>query len=122
MPRVARPRRAPGARAMRRLPAYYYTDAWYTRVGAVRHRACGRCEFCQHRRMQHCHHRTYARFGQEPLSDLMAVCRLCHQAIHHLGRRMLPLTCAEGSLLAEGDSGMGLSRQWRMYLAMRKEA
>jgi hypothetical protein len=104
-----------------RLGAYYFTSAWYRRVDAVRARARGRCEFCQHRRMQHCHHRTYVRFGQEPLSDLMGVCRLCHQAIHRLGRRTSPLLCAEGSLLAEGDSGMGLSRQWRAYLATCKE-
>ena len=105
----------------RRPRDYYYTSVWYRRVDAVRARARGRCEFCQVRRMQHCHHRTYARFGAEPLTDLMAVDRLCHRAIHGLLPLGTVLTCADGSLLAEGDSGMGLSVRWRAYLASCKE-
>lgn len=100
---------------------YYSTTAWYRRVDAVRARARGLCEFCQHRRMAHCHHRTYARFGQEPLTDLMGVCAACHRAIHGLLRLGTALVCDEASLLATGDSGMGLTRAWTTYLATRKE-
>jgi hypothetical protein len=71
--------------------------------------------------MQHCHHRTYARFGHEPLSDLMGVCAACHLTIHRLVRWKRPLTCVDGSLLALGDSGMGLPPRWTTYLATCKE-
>ncbi|MDB5531541.1 MAG: hypothetical protein JWR51_4644 [Devosia sp.] len=37
------------------------------------------------------HHWTYARLGNEQLSDLILVCRDCHQHIHRLERRGLPL-------------------------------
>ena len=99
-----------------RLHAYYSTPAWFQVRDAVRARARGRCEFCQVRPMQHCHHRTYVRFGQERLADLMAVCQACHQAIHGLLKRGTVLTCAEGSLLAMDDSGLGMSSGWRQYL------
>lgn len=101
---------------MQRGHRYYTTPAWYRRKDAVRIRARGRCEFCRHRPMQHLHHRTYDHFGREPLSDLMAVCRACHRAIHGLLRRGTRLTCTEDSLLANGDSGLGLSARWKAYL------
>jgi ferric-dicitrate binding protein FerR (iron transport regulator) len=104
-------------RRMSRFEAYYHTAAWYARRDAVRARAKGRCEFCRWRPMQHVHHRTYASFGQEPLEHLMAVCQACHRAIHGLGRFGAALTCATGSLLHQGDSGMGSSEPWRRYLA-----
>lgn len=101
---------------MSAVPRYYLTSAWYRRRDAVRARARGRCEFCRHRAMQHLHHRTYVRFGQERLTDLMGVCGACHRAIHGLLRRGTTLTCTEESLLACGDSGLGHSPLWRAYL------
>jgi hypothetical protein len=114
--RVRRKRR----KRMSGFQDYYYTAAWYARRDAVRARARGRCEFCRWRPMQHAHHRSYERFGQEPLSDLMAVCGACHRAIHGLGRLGAELTCAPGSLLHQGDRGMGSSEPWRRYLASQK--
>lgn len=110
--RARRPRRR-----MSPFQAYYHTAAWYARRHAVRTRAGSRCEFCRLRRMEHVHHRTYAHFGQEPLGDLMGVCALCHRTIHRLVRGHRPVTCAPGSLLARGDSGLGHTRLWNTYLA-----
>ncbi len=109
---------------MQRGHRYYTTPAWYRRKDAVRHRAGGICEFCRHRRMTQLHHRTYANFGREPLSELMAVCRACHRAIHGLLRRGTRLTCTEESLLARGDRGVGDSALWKAYLraCQRQEA
>ena len=98
--------------------AYYRTPAWYRRHAEVRARAQGRCEFCGWRPMQQVHHRTYARFGQEPLRDLMAVCISCHRYIHRRGRRPL---CAAKSLLAQGDRGFGMSTLWQAYLRKSKQ-
>jgi hypothetical protein len=33
--------------------------------------------------MREVHHLTYARLGDEPLSDLLGLCKSCHRAIHH---------------------------------------
>jgi hypothetical protein len=94
---------------------YYATAAWYARRDDVRQRAQGRCEFCRWRPMQEVHHRTYAHFGHEPLADLMAVCSACHRAIHGLWPWGKELTCAKGSLLDQGDSGMGDTAAWDAY-------
>lgn len=40
------------------------------------------------------HHWTYERVGREELSDLILVCRECHQRIHRLERRGMPLDAA----------------------------
>jgi predicted HNH restriction endonuclease len=105
---------------MAEAQAYYYTPTWYARKDKVRARAGRRCEFCRYRVGVHCHHRSYARFGREHLNDLMLVCLACHRAIHGLTRRTL--TCAEGSLLAQGDSGMGDGALWQAYLSAARKA
>jgi len=107
-------------RARRRLPAYYRTTAWLARRAAVRMRARGRCEYCGLAAMEHVHHRTYAHFGAEPLTDLMAVCRHCHGLIH----RRIPWEqrrpCTAASLRAQGDRGLGHSVMWARYLRAQK--
>ena len=39
------------------------------------------CEACGARTQLECHHRTYDRFGSENYTDLLMLCRPCHQAI-----------------------------------------
>jgi hypothetical protein len=107
-----RTRRRPTRR--RWAPAYLRTAAWQAKRQAVWERAKGMCEFCQRRPLRHVHHRTYAAFGREPLRDLLAVCAGCHRYIHHRGPRG---TCTAGSLMAQGDRGLGTSAIWRRYLA-----
>ena len=40
------------------------------------------------------HHRTYARFGAERISDMVALCRDCHDRVHRLVRSGLLLQLA----------------------------
>lgn len=128
--RSARPRKraTPGARtrvtpvrSVASFQAYYTTATWAERRARIRQRAQGVCEFCRLRPMEHVHHRTYAHFGQERLSECMAVCLLCHRSIHAALRgQTVRVPCAVGSLVAQGDTGMGETPVWTLYLAQTR--
>ena len=45
-------------------------------------RAGGICERCHVRRANHTHHTTYDRLFDERDTDLIAVCKACHIALH----------------------------------------
>jgi hypothetical protein len=45
-------------------------------------RSGGLCERCQRAKAVHIHHLTYARIGDELLSDLQHICIWCHCEIH----------------------------------------
>ena len=42
----------------------------------------GVCEICEEVAAEEVHHLTYERIGREDLSDLMGVCKPCHELIH----------------------------------------
>ena len=62
--------------------SYIESSEW----AAVRHIALGladfRCRLCNSARSLEVHHRTYERRGCEYLSDLIVLCRPCHQKHH----------------------------------------
>jgi len=58
---------------------YKASREWAVRREAVRKRANGKCERCLTADMQQVHHLTYARIGEEPLEDLLGVCKPCHE-------------------------------------------
>lgn len=61
---------------------YLESPEWAEKRSAVRMRALGRCEFCGSA-MAHVHHVRYPkRLGNEPLTDLLAVCEGCHAKSH----------------------------------------
>lgn len=43
----------------------------------------GREHLCLSRHRLEVHHLTYARLGNEQLSDLISLCHACHKAIHN---------------------------------------
>ncbi len=89
------------------------TDAhWWNLKDQARQRGCDRCEFCRVRPIYDLHHRTYERWKRELLSDVMAVCRRCHDAIHFGGN----IRAAEGSLASKGDGGFEMTEHWVAYL------
>jgi hypothetical protein len=96
--------------------AYYTSTEWYARRATVQRRAGRACEFCRRRPLMQVHHRSYARFRQEPLADLMGVCSACHRWIHGMAQGSSTLTCAPDSLLACGDTGLGSTPPWEAYL------
>lgn len=51
-----------------------------------------RCEICfrQLRTGFHIHHKTYKNFGNEPMEDLMFLCKKCHEKIHKGEIKVLP--------------------------------
>lgn len=61
---------------------YLRSGEWKHKREIARRRALGRCEFCGGA-MAHVHHVRYPkRLGDEPLSDLIAVCKSCHDKSH----------------------------------------
>lgn len=58
---------------------YLASREWSLLRERVRERSGGKCEHCFMAPQQAVHHLTYARIGDELLSDLMAVCNPCHE-------------------------------------------
>ncbi len=66
--------------------AYLQTPAWMNRRNAVMQRANGRCESCGIATATEVHHKTYEHIFNEPLFDLVAICRSCHEKITLIDR------------------------------------
>lgn len=71
-------------RPFRKLPynEYLKTDHWknirqqaFTHYGAA-------CCLCNSKRQLNVHHRSYDNLGEEPMSDLIVLCRNCHAKFH----------------------------------------
>lgn len=60
---------------------YLASREWALLKRAIRERSEGRCERCLIGSYEQTHHMTYARIGHEELTDLLAVCRPCHEFI-----------------------------------------
>lgn len=61
---------------------YLASDRWARKRQKVLDKAGGICEACGDRPAQEVHHLTYRNVGAEPLWDLRAVCKPCHDFIH----------------------------------------
>jgi 5-methylcytosine-specific restriction endonuclease McrA len=61
---------------------YRRTPEWKARRNRVLIRAGNRCELCNTSGLIDVHHRTYDRYADELLNDLIALCRSCHQRFH----------------------------------------
>lgn len=72
----------------RRYKNYLKSPAWKNKRAQVIFRDAGQCRAtrggvpCGSRDGLEVHHLTYARFGKEPLGDLITLCHHCHKAIH----------------------------------------
>ncbi len=63
--------------------AYLSSPYWRGRRGEIMNRARGICEKCEAATATEVHHLTYLRIFNELPTDLVALCRPCHAAIHH---------------------------------------
>jgi|DEB0MinimDraft_6_1074348.scaffolds.fasta_scaffold26399_2 hypothetical protein len=96
-----------------RCASDYLLPGWQALRQQAMERAEGVCEFCGYGiACFDLHHRWYPRKAADNLRLLMAIHRECHDAIHHGGT----LKYKAGSLMANGDKGIGNTPQWRAYL------
>lgn len=58
---------------------YYKSKLWTKLLGME-------CYCCQQKKPCDLHHKTYKRFENEKLSDLVAICRDCHAEVHKIGK------------------------------------
>lgn len=61
--------------------SYLLSEQWKTRRSAVMARDNHICQYCGDEATE-VHHLTYENIGNEPLEDLIAICRLCHAEEH----------------------------------------
>lgn len=62
--------------------AYLRSSEWKALREQVFRRCSEVCELCEEAAAEEVHHLTYERIGHEELSDLMGVCKPCHELIH----------------------------------------
>jgi len=65
---------------------YLKSDKWKRKRDKVMLRDKNVCQACLTREATDVHHLTYERIYNEPLFDLVAICRPCHEKIHDLER------------------------------------
>jgi len=95
--------------------AYLHTDAWKRRRQAALERADFECQAelpgCTGEASQ-VHHLTYRHWRNEPLFDLVAVCRCCHEQITEMDRAQRPhpsrIGPREETVFSEIDDSMGV--------------
>lgn len=61
---------------------YLATEQWAKKRRAVLDRDKQLCQACLTRDATEVHHLTYERIFEEPMFDLVAICRPCHQKLH----------------------------------------
>lgn len=66
--------------------AYLSSPKWKAKRKEVIARCKNLCEKCGKRQVRNIHHKHYDNLGDEPLDDLLGVCRPCHREIHGLDK------------------------------------
>lgn len=66
--------------------SYLNSDKWRQKRAAVLRRAAGVCEGCGFAGAVEVHHKTYEHIFDEPLFDLVAICRKCHERVTEMDR------------------------------------
>jgi 5-methylcytosine-specific restriction endonuclease McrA len=67
--------------------AYLNSPKWKAKRLKVLKKAKFKCQKCREKRATQVHHKTYKRIFNERLSDLQAVCGLCHKKIHKIDKK-----------------------------------
>lgn len=66
---------------------YIYSPQWRAKCDLYWRTHGKYCQACGSRKKLHVHHMDYARFKNEPLTDLMGLCYTCHTEVHALHRK-----------------------------------
>lgn len=67
---------------------YLQTPEWREKRNQKVEEAGGGCQLRDQTGALDVHHRTYANRGHEPMTDLIALCRECHELFHASGRQV----------------------------------
>ena len=62
--------------------AYLHSKDWKKKRAKVLYRDGNKCVLCKTENRLEVHHITYKNLGDEPLIDLVTLCRSCHQNVH----------------------------------------
>ncbi len=62
---------------------YLKTDEWRVVANRAKSEYYGRCALDETHTAQHAHHRTYVRRGRERRTDVIPLCRECHERFHN---------------------------------------
>ncbi len=62
---------------------YIRSSAWSVKRRLVLVRDEYTCRVCKATAATQVHHKSYRRLFHEPLSDLISLCELCHEELHH---------------------------------------
>lgn len=87
---------------------YLKSEHWIERRQAALKWWDDRCTLCNGEGELHVHHRSYANLGQEPLSDLVVLCKSCHELFHN--------KITKQPEEAEIDPGLLVRRSAREYI------
>ena len=60
---------------------YYQSKEWFEKRKQKLIGSNYSCSICMSGQNLHVHHRTYAHFKHEPLSDLIVLCKTCHELV-----------------------------------------
>lgn len=63
---------------------YIRSSVWFNRKEEFFRRYSRKCKACGSNKSIQCHHMSYKHMGREPDSDLIALCRSCHNGIHRV--------------------------------------
>jgi 5-methylcytosine-specific restriction endonuclease McrA len=90
---------------------YIKSPQWAARRDALLAQADWVCTDCKAHKATDAHHRTYQRAGCEPLSDLEALCSVCHGERHGIFSADLGVLAAEAlSALSRNDAEGSVKR------------
>lgn len=67
---------------------YLQTPEWREKRNQKVDEAGGGCQLCDQTGPLDVHHRTYTNRGHEPMTDLIVLCRGCHEMFHASGRQI----------------------------------
>jgi hypothetical protein len=62
--------------------SYLKSDLWRKKRELVMNRDGHMCQACLSKKAEHVHHLSYKHWKNEPLFDLISVCKECHDSIH----------------------------------------
>ena len=63
---------------------YITSSEWAAKRSAILKRDGYLCQRCRDKKAKVVHHKTYKRFGNEKRSDLVSLCKDCHEELHDI--------------------------------------